>query len=118
MGTNKQASASRKLWKLGLKDFNTQYFDFNKDGDLIAKEGNNIYNIRQLAEKYGTSLEILFPYIVEERVEDLLETDPDWVSDQARITNCILPRKCLSMKDLIRKSAFFAMVQKLTNTST
>ncbi len=56
-----------------MKEWNTQYFDFNKDGDLIAKEGNNVYNIRYLAEKFGTSLEILFPYILEERVEDLLD---------------------------------------------
>ncbi len=69
----KRSIASKKLWKLGIKDFNTQYFDFNKDGDLIAKEGNNIYNIKYLAEKFGTSLEILFPYIIEERVEDLLD---------------------------------------------
>lgn len=69
----KRSIASRKLWKLGINDFNTQYFDFNKDGDLIAKEGNNVYNIRYLAEKFGTSLEILFPYIIEERVEDLLD---------------------------------------------
>ncbi|MCX6701795.1 MAG: hypothetical protein NTX96_01190 [Candidatus Zambryskibacteria bacterium] len=70
---NKRARASRKLWKLGISDFNTKYFDFNKDGDLIAKEGNNVYNIRYLAEKFGTSLEILFPYILDERVEDLLD---------------------------------------------
>lgn len=69
----KRSIASKKLWKLGVKDFNTQYFDFNKDGDLIAKEGNNVYNLRYLAEKFGTSLEILFPYIIEERVEDLLD---------------------------------------------
>ncbi len=69
----KRSVASKKLWKLGVRDFNTQYFDFNKDGDLIAKEGNNVYNLRYLAEKFGTSLEILFPYIIEERVEDLLD---------------------------------------------
>ncbi len=69
----KRSVASKKLWKIGAKEFNTQYFDFNKDGDLIAKEGNNVYNIRYLAEKFGTSLEILFPYILEERVEDLLD---------------------------------------------
>jgi arginine decarboxylase len=69
----KHSLASKKLWKLGINDFNTQYFEFNKDGDLIAKEGNNIYNIRYLAEKFGTSLEILFPYIIEERIEDLLD---------------------------------------------
>lgn len=69
----KSSVASKKLWKIGSKEFNTQYFDFNKDGDLIAKEGNNVYNIRYLAEKFGTSLEILFPYILEERLEDLLD---------------------------------------------
>ncbi len=70
---HKNVSASRKLWKLGSKDWNTQYFDFNKDGDLVVKEGNNIYNIRYLAEKMGTSLEILFPFIIEERIEDFLD---------------------------------------------
>ncbi len=69
----KRSIASRKLWKLGIKDFNTQFFDYNNNGDLIAKEGNNIYNLRYLAEKFGTSLEILFPYIIEERIEDLLD---------------------------------------------
>lgn len=71
--TKSSIASRKKFWKLGIKDFNTQYFDFNKDGDLIAKEGNNVYNIRYLAEKFGTSLEILFPYIIEERVEDLLD---------------------------------------------
>lgn len=63
----------KKYWKLGIKDFNTQYFDFNKDGDLIVKEGNNQYNIKYLTEKLGTPLEIFFPFILEERVEDLLD---------------------------------------------
>ncbi|HEU0085470.1 MAG TPA: hypothetical protein VFQ59_00745 [Candidatus Paceibacterota bacterium] len=70
---HKNITASRKFWKLGQKEYNTQFFDFNKDGDMIAKEGNNVYNLRYLAEKFGTSLEILFPYILEERVEDLLD---------------------------------------------
>lgn len=63
----------RKFWKLGIKDFNTQYFDFNKEGDLVVKEGNNQYNVRYLADKLGTPVEIFFPFIVEERVEDLLD---------------------------------------------
>ncbi len=70
---NKNAAGSRKLWKLGATEYNTQYFDFNKDGDLVVKEGNNIYNIRYLADKMGTSLEILFPFIIEERIEDFLD---------------------------------------------
>ena len=69
----KRSIASKKLWKLGINDFNTQYFDFNKEGDLIIKEGHNIYNVRYLAEKFGTSLEILMPFAIEERVEDLLD---------------------------------------------
>jgi len=69
----KGSIASKKLWKIGLKDFNTQYFDFNKEGDLIIKEGHNIYNVRYLAEKFGTSLEILMPFVIEERVEDFLD---------------------------------------------
>lgn len=69
----KRSIASKKLWKLGVKDFNTQYFDFNKEGDLIIKEGHNIYNVRYLAEKFGTSLEILMPFVIEERLEDFLD---------------------------------------------
>lgn len=69
----KKTVSSRKLWKLGATEYNTQYFDFNKDGDLVVKEGNNIYNTRYLAEKMGTSLEILFPFIIEERLEDFLD---------------------------------------------
>lgn len=67
-------TSSKKLWKIGSKEYNTQYFDFNKDGDLIIKEGHNIYNVRYLAEKMGSPLEILMPFVVEERLEDLLDT--------------------------------------------
>jgi len=69
----KRSITSKKLWKLGVNDFNTQYFDFNKEGDLIIKEGHNIYNVRYLAEKFGTSLEILMPFVIEERLEDFLD---------------------------------------------
>lgn len=60
-----------------MKEYNTQYFDFNKDGDLIIKEGHNIYNVRVLAEKLGTPLEILMPFVIEERLEDLLDIAQD-----------------------------------------
>ncbi len=66
-------TSSKKLWKIGSKDYNTQYFDINKDGDLIIKEGHNVYNVRYLAEKMGTPLEILMPFVIEERLEDLLD---------------------------------------------
>lgn len=71
--TKKPRVNSKKLWKIGSTDHNTQYFDFNKDGDLIIKEGHNIYNVKFLAEKMGTPLEILMPFVVEERLEDLLD---------------------------------------------
>ena len=70
---SKKIIASKKLWKIGAKEFNTQYFDFNKDGDLIIKEGHNIYNVRYLAEKMGSPLEILMPFVIEERLEDFLD---------------------------------------------
>jgi arginine decarboxylase len=73
----KRSVASKKLWKIGAKEFNTQYFDFNKDGDLIIKEGHNIYNVRYMAEKFGTSLEVLMPFVIEERLEDFLDLVKD-----------------------------------------
>jgi arginine decarboxylase len=69
----KNSVSSKKLWKIGSKEWNTQYFDYSKEGDLIIKEGHNIYNVRYLAEKFGTSLEILMPFVIEERIEDLLD---------------------------------------------
>lgn len=73
MSTKNRASASKKLWKVGMRDFNTQYFEYNKDGDLTIKEGHNIYNVRYLTEKFGTSLQILMPFVIEERLEDLMD---------------------------------------------
>ncbi len=63
----------RKFWKLGLRDFNTEFFTVSKDGQLIVHEGNNQYNIGELAAQYGTPLRILFPFIIEQRVEQLIE---------------------------------------------
>ncbi|HEY4494286.1 MAG TPA: hypothetical protein VJB95_02545 [Candidatus Paceibacterota bacterium] len=61
----------RKFWKLGVDEWNTQYFDVTKDGELVVQEGNYIYNINDIVEKYGTPTEIVFPFILEERLEDL-----------------------------------------------
>ncbi len=63
----------RNFWKLGRKDINTQYFDVNQHGELIVLEGNYQYNIKNLIDKYGTSLEVFFPFILEERLEDLID---------------------------------------------
>ena len=62
----------KKFWKLGADEFNTQFFGINKDGDLTATEGHNIYNINDLAQKYGTPLQVVFPFIIEDRLKDLI----------------------------------------------
>ena len=60
-----------QIWKLGQKDFNTEYFDINKDGELVIKEGNYQYNVYDLARKFGSSMEIFMPFIVEERLSNI-----------------------------------------------
>ena len=62
----------KKFWKLGVEDFNTQFFGISKDGELTVAEGNNAYNLLDLAVKYGTPLQVVFPFIIEERLKDLL----------------------------------------------
>lgn len=61
----------KKFWKLGRKDFNTEYFDVNNDGELIIREGNYQYNVHDLARKFGASVEIFMPFILEERLSRL-----------------------------------------------
>ena len=60
----------RKFWKLSQKDFNTENFDINKDGELVVYEGNYQYNLYDLARKFG-SAEIFLPSILEERLSHL-----------------------------------------------
>jgi arginine decarboxylase len=62
----------RKFWKLGAEEFNTQFFDVSRDGELLAKEGHHIYNLKSLARKYGTPLQVVFPFIIEDRLKDLI----------------------------------------------
>ncbi|MDE2312475.1 MAG: hypothetical protein KGJ93_05340 [Patescibacteria group bacterium] len=70
----KSKNGFRKFWRLGLEEFNTGMFDINPDGELIVREGNYQYNIFDIVKKYGTSTEIVFPTIIENRVRDLIET--------------------------------------------
>lgn len=70
----KKKTDFRKFWRLGLEEFNTQNFDINPDGELIIREGNYQYNIYDIVKKYGTSTEIVFPTIIENRVRDLIDT--------------------------------------------
>ncbi|MDE2399660.1 MAG: hypothetical protein KGL67_01455 [Patescibacteria group bacterium] len=62
----------RKFWKLGAEEFNTQFFDVSKEGELLAKEGHHIYNLKNLAQKYGTPLQVVLPFIIEDRLKDLI----------------------------------------------
>lgn len=64
----------KHTWKLGLREFNTQYFDINKDGELIIREGNYQYNVYDLAKKFGSAVEIFLPSILEERLSHLFRT--------------------------------------------
>jgi arginine decarboxylase len=70
--TKKPQKNWKKFWKLGAEEFNTQLFGINKDGDLTATEGHNIYNINDLAQKYGTPLQVVFPFVIEDRLKDLI----------------------------------------------
>ena len=71
--TKKHSKNWKKFWKLGVEDFNTQYFNLTKNGELVAQEGNYIYNLNDIVKKYGTPTEVLFPFILEERLEDLYD---------------------------------------------
>jgi len=70
----KKKNGFKKFWRLGIDEYNTQNFDIGQDGELIVREGNYQYNIFDIVKKYGTSTEIVFPTIIENRVRDLIET--------------------------------------------
>src|SRR3990167_751942 len=42
-----------KFWKLGVKNFNTHYFDINPNSCLVVQEGNYQYDIKKIVEKFG-----------------------------------------------------------------
>ena len=68
----KQGKNWMKFWKLGATEFNTQFLGVNKDSELTATEGHHFYNIHDLARKYGTPLQIVFPFLIEDRLKDLI----------------------------------------------
>lgn len=70
--TKKLGKNWKKFWKLGIDELNTGAFGVNKDGDLTATEGYHVYNLNDLAHKYGTPLQIIFPFIIEDRLKDLI----------------------------------------------
>ncbi|MCX6757640.1 MAG: hypothetical protein NTZ44_02040 [Candidatus Nomurabacteria bacterium] len=62
----------KKFWKLGIDEFNTQFFGISKDGAMTMTEGHHVYNVADLAKKYGTPLQVIFPSIIEFRLKDLI----------------------------------------------
>ncbi len=70
--TKKQGKNWKKFWKLGTEEFNTQFLGMSKDGELTATEGHHIYNLHDLARKYGTPLQVIFPFVLEDRLKDLI----------------------------------------------
>ncbi len=71
---SKKKNGFRKFWRLGIDEYNTGMFDISPDGELVVREGNYQYNIFDIVKKYGTSTEIMFPTVIENRVRDLIET--------------------------------------------
>lgn len=65
---------NKKFWKLGRADLNTEFFDINRDGELIVREGNYQYNVNDLADRFGTSLELVFPHIIEYRLQEIFNS--------------------------------------------
>jgi len=72
--SKKKKNGFRKFWRLGMEEFNTAQFEISADDTLALREGNYQYNIFNIIKRYGTSTEIFFPTIVENRVRDLIET--------------------------------------------
>lgn len=70
--TKKQGKNWKKFWKLGADEFNTQFYGVSKDGELTVAEGHNSYNLNDLAQKYGTPLQVVFPFVIEDRLKDLI----------------------------------------------
>ncbi|MFZ5391427.1 MAG: hypothetical protein ACOZAJ_04105 [Patescibacteria group bacterium] len=69
----------RNFWKIGRTDLNTDFYDIDKDGELVVREGNYQYNLFELIKKFGSPLEVAFPFVVERRLSELIETFNKWI---------------------------------------
>jgi len=61
----------RKFWKLGNKNWNTDFYDVSKGGDLVFTKDNIKHNLHKIISKYGTPLRIVFPSVIKDRLKDL-----------------------------------------------
>ena len=57
----------KKFWKLGRPELNTGVFDLNRDGELVVAEGNYQYNLYDLTQRFGSPLEVAFPFMTTAR---------------------------------------------------
>ncbi len=64
----------KKIWKLGKKELDTDFYDINKEGELVVNEGNYQYNLPDIIKKFGTPLEIVFPFVIEQRLNFLIDS--------------------------------------------
>lgn len=62
----------RHKWKLGIEEFATKHFDISSNTELIIREGNYQYNVHDLVKRFGTPLEVVFPFVIEERLNELI----------------------------------------------
>jgi len=74
MKDNKKNKDIKSFWKIQKEEFNTQFFGASKDNELVVREGNYQYNIADIVAKFGTPLEIAFPFVIEKRYLDLVQT--------------------------------------------
>ncbi|NUO08294.1 MAG: hypothetical protein HUU08_06365 [Candidatus Brocadia sp.] len=63
----------RLKWKLGIEEVATKHFDVSPNAELIVREGNYQYNINDLVKRFGTPLEVVFPFVIEERLNKLID---------------------------------------------
>ena len=63
----------KQYWKLGNREVGTEMYDANPDGELIIREGHYQYNVHDLVRKFGSSLEIFMPFVIEERLNKIFE---------------------------------------------
>ncbi len=71
-GKKKPKKNFRKFWKLGVDEWNTGIFDVSKQGNLVINEGHHVYDVDDLVRKFGSPLQIILPFVIEDRVKDLI----------------------------------------------
>ncbi|MDP3770724.1 MAG: hypothetical protein Q8R16_00295, partial [bacterium] len=72
----------RTFWRLGRQEFDTEPLEINANGELIVREGNYQYNLHDLLKRYGSPLEVVFPFIIERRLQIITEAFRDAIKQE------------------------------------